>query len=47
MTLTHRVTLEGYSVDLCPFEFNKQTYIETCSKIISVAYPGLEIGTVM
>ena len=47
VTLTHRVTLEGYSVDFCPFEFYKQNYIQNSSKIISVAYPGLEIGTVI
>ena len=47
VTLTHRVTLEGYSVDFCPFEFYKQNYIQNSSKIISVAHPGLEIGTVM
>ena len=47
VTLTHRVTLEDYSVDLCPFEFYKQHYIQNSSKFISVAYPGLEIGTVM
>ena len=47
VTLTHRVTLDGYSVDLCPFEFYKQNYIQNSSKIISVADPGFEIGTVM
>ena len=47
VTLTHRVTLENYSVDFCPFEFYKQNYMHISSKIISVAYPGLEIGTVM
>ena len=47
VTLTHRVTLEDYSVNLCPFEFYKQHYIQNSSKFISVAYPGLEIGTVM
>ena len=47
VTLTHRVTLENYSVDFRPFEFHKQNYMHISSKIISVAYPGLEIGTVM
>ena len=47
VTLTHRVTLENYSVDFRPFEFHKQNYMHVSSKIISVAYPGLEIGTVM
>ena len=47
VTLTHRVTLENYSVDFRPFEFPKQNYMHISSKIFSVAYPGLEIGTVM
>ena len=47
VTLTHRVTLENYSVDFRPFEFHKQNYMHINSKIISIAYPGLEIGTVM
>ena len=47
VTLTHRVTLEGYSVDFRLFEFYKQNYIQNSSKIIFVAHPGLEIGTVM
>ena len=47
VTLTHRVTLENYSVDFRPFEFHEQNYMHISSKIISVAYPGLEIGTVM
>ena len=40
VTLTHRVTLESYSMDVCSFEFHKQTYINTSSKIIYVAYLG-------
>ena len=43
MTLTHRVTLENYSVDFRLFEFHKQNYMHISLKIISVAYPGLEI----
>ena len=47
MTLTYKVTLESYSVDLSIFEFHKQIHVHVSSKIISVAYLGLEIGTVM
>ena len=47
VTLTHSVTLEGYSMDLGSFEFYKQNYMQNSSKIISVAYPGLQIETNM
>ena len=47
MILTHMVTLENYCVDFRPFEFHKQNYMHISSKILSVAYPGLEIKTVM
>ena len=45
--LTYRVTLEGYSVDSCSLEFYEQNYIQNNSQIISLAYPGPNIGTVM
>ena len=38
VTLTHRVTLENYSVDFRPFEFHKQNYMHISSKIISIGY---------
>ena len=41
VTLTHKVTLENYSVDFRLFEFHKQNYMHISSKIISIAYPGL------
>ena len=44
--LTHRVTLENYSVDFRLFEFHRHTYMHITSKILSVAHSGLEIGTV-
>ena len=47
VTFTYMVTLENYSKDFCSFEFHEQNYMHISSKIIFVAHPELEIGTVM
>ena len=45
--LTYMVTFEGYSVDSCLFDFGKCNYIHNKTKIIYLAYPESEIGSIM